>query len=86
MKPDTFAHKSNLNLVAARDLAESYGHAQIAPVHLALALLSDLEGIRRRAVAAAAGGGSENVLTSVERAFTHYFKIFRRKALRPTTF
>ena len=68
MNPDNFTHKSNECLVAARDQAESNGHVQVSPVHVTLALLSDLEGVFRHAIAAASGEGSHNVLTSVEKS------------------
>ncbi|CAI5929116.1 unnamed protein product [Closterium sp. NIES-64] len=51
MDPNSFTHKTNEILVAARELAESNGHAEITPAHVALALLQDEDGVFRHAVA-----------------------------------
>ncbi|GJP29195.1 hypothetical protein CLOM_g19137 [Closterium sp. NIES-68] len=51
MDPNTFTHKTNEILVEARELAESNGHPEITPAHVALALLQDENGVFRHAVA-----------------------------------
>lgn len=56
MNPDKFTHKTNEALVSAHELAINSGHAQITPIHLAIALVSDTNGILRQAVSNAAGG------------------------------
>ncbi|KAJ8626893.1 hypothetical protein MRB53_020200 [Persea americana] len=56
MNPEKFTHKTNEALMSAHELALNSGHAQITPVHLALALISDPSGIFRLAVSSAGGG------------------------------
>lgn len=56
MNPEKFTHKTNEALMSAHELALNSGHAQITPVHLALALISDPNGIFRLAVSSAGGG------------------------------
>ncbi|KAK4776694.1 hypothetical protein SAY86_005382 [Trapa natans] len=66
MNPDKCTHKTNETLVAAHELAMSAGHAQITPLHLAIALLSDQSGIFCQAIK---GIGGEEAAKSVERVF-----------------
>jgi ATP-dependent Clp protease ATP-binding subunit ClpB len=65
MNPANFTHKTNEALAAGQELATNAGHAQYTPVHLALALISDGEGVFRQAVQSA--GGGEEAVNSVER-------------------
>ena len=41
MNPEKFTHKTNETIAAAHELAVNSGHAQITPLHLAGALISD---------------------------------------------
>ncbi|KAL5703538.1 Chaperone protein ClpB1 [Ranunculus cassubicifolius] len=59
MNPDNFTHKSNEALFTAHGLAQDSGHAQLTPLHLAHALVSDDNGIFHQAIANA-GGGDES--------------------------
>jgi len=45
MNPETFTDKTNELLQSARELALDNAHVQALPVHLALALISDQEGL-----------------------------------------
>ncbi len=45
LNPEHFTDKANEIIKAAHDLALDSAHVQITPVHLALALLSDAEGL-----------------------------------------
>ncbi|CAK7322807.1 unnamed protein product [Dovyalis caffra] len=72
MDPGKFTHKTNEALATAHELAISAGHAQITPLHLAVALLSDPSGIFRQAVANA--GGHENSAQAAERVFNQALK------------
>jgi ATP-dependent Clp protease ATP-binding subunit ClpB len=45
MNPEHFTDKTNEVLSKARELALDAAHVQVTPVHLALALLSDQEGL-----------------------------------------
>jgi ATP-dependent Clp protease ATP-binding subunit ClpB len=67
MNPETFTHKTNEALAAARETAAQMGHAQILPAHVFLALLKDPAGLARQAVAQAAGADAGGV-EAVEKA------------------
>nr|DAD40511.1 TPA_asm: hypothetical protein HUJ06_014834 [Nelumbo nucifera] len=43
-------------IVGAHELAMNFGHAQFTPIHKAIALITDPNGILRQAVANAGGG------------------------------
>ncbi|KAL3684679.1 hypothetical protein R1sor_002701 [Riccia sorocarpa] len=68
MNPERFTHKTNEALAAGQEIAANAGHAQYTPIHLALALLQDPEGLFSQAVTGARGEGA---VASVERAFNH---------------
>ncbi|XAR63790.1 hypothetical protein NMG60_11023873 [Bertholletia excelsa] len=72
MNPDKFTHKTNEALAGAHELAMNAGHAQFTPLHLAVALISDPNGIFRQAVSNA--GGGEEAANSVERVFNQAMK------------
>nr|ABB73202.1 heat shock protein 101 [Funaria hygrometrica] len=72
MNPEKFTHKTNEALAAGQELATEAGHAQYTPVHLALALLNDSEGLLRQAIASASGG--DQTLNSVERVLKNTLK------------
>ncbi|GBG79085.1 hypothetical protein CBR_g28800 [Chara braunii] len=65
-RSDQFTYKTTEVLSAAHNLAEEMSHSQITPLHLAVALLNDADGIFQQSVKAAAGGRSDS-LTTVER-------------------
>ncbi|ERN02808.1 chaperone protein ClpB1 [Amborella trichopoda] len=65
MNPDKFTHKTNEALAGAHELAVNSGHAQLTPLHLALALISEAGGIVRQAISNA--GGGEEAANSFER-------------------
>ncbi|WMV21720.1 hypothetical protein MTR67_015105 [Solanum verrucosum] len=67
MNPEKFTHKTNEAIAEAHELAVSAGHAQLTPLHMALALLSDHSGIFWQAIVNAAG--SEETANGVERVF-----------------
>lgn len=72
MDPGKFTHKTNEALATAHELAVGAGHAQITPLHLAVALISDPSGILRQAVANA--GDGENTAQAAERVFNQVLK------------
>lgn len=72
MDPGKFTHKTNEALATAHELAVGAGHAQITPLHLAVALISDSSGILRQAVANA--GDGENTAQAAERVFNQVLK------------
>lgn len=45
MNPDTFTDKTTELITKARELALDNAHVQMTPLHLALALVSDPEGL-----------------------------------------
>ncbi|KAG6548359.1 hypothetical protein Mapa_010138 [Marchantia paleacea] len=71
MNPERFTHKTNEALAAGQEIAINAGHAQYTPLHLAVALLQDPDGLFSQAVAAARGDGA---VSSVERAFNQALK------------
>lgn len=72
MDPGKFTHKTNEALATAHELTVGAGHAQITPLHLAVALISDPSGILRQAVANA--GDGENTAQAAERVFNQVLK------------
>lgn len=72
MNPDKFTHKTNEGIRDAHELAMNSGHAQFTPLHIAVALISDRNGIFHQAIANA--GGGEEAANSVERVFTQAMK------------
>lgn len=72
MDPGKFTHKTNEALATAHELTVGAGHAQITPLHLAVALISDPSGILRQAVANA--GDGENTAQAAERVFNKVLK------------
>lgn len=72
MNPDKFTHKTNESLAGAHEMAMNAGHAQFTPLHLAVALMSDPNGIFRQAVINA--GGGDEAANSVERVYNQAMK------------
>ncbi|RAL40330.1 hypothetical protein DM860_006400 [Cuscuta australis] len=72
MNPDKFTNKTNEALAEAHGLAMNAGHAQFTPLHLAVALLSQHDGILFQAIVNASG--SEETARSVERVFNAAMK------------
>ncbi|XP_047338733.1 chaperone protein ClpB1 [Impatiens glandulifera] len=72
MNPDKFTHKTNEILAGAHDLAVNAGHVQFTPLHIAVALISDHNGVFRQAIVNA--GGNEDAANSVERVFSKAMK------------
>ncbi|GKV35535.1 hypothetical protein SLEP1_g43791 [Rubroshorea leprosula] len=66
MNPDKFTHKTNESIAEAHGLAMNAGHAQFTPLHLAVALISDPNGIFAQAINNAGGG---NAAQEAERVF-----------------
>nr|KJB19417.1 hypothetical protein B456_003G100900 [Gossypium raimondii] len=71
MNPDKFTHKTNEALAGAHELATSNGHAQFTPLHLAVALISDSQGIFYQAIS---NSGGDRVAQSVDRVFNQALK------------
>lgn len=71
MNPDKFTHKTNEALAGAHELALNSGHAQLTPLHLAVALISDPSGIFSQAVASS---GGDNAQKEVETVFNRALK------------
>lgn len=51
MDPRTFTQKVNETLTAAQELASEHSHQQLSPLHVAIVLFEDPEGVARAAVA-----------------------------------
>ncbi|CAN1312255.1 Chaperone protein ClpB1 [Linum perenne] len=73
MDPGKFTHKTNEAIANAHELALTAGHAQIIPLHLAVALITDPAGIFPQAIANSAPAG-EAAAQSVERVFNQVLK------------
>ncbi|KAJ0819675.1 putative AAA+ ATPase domain, chaperonin ClpB, P-loop containing nucleoside triphosphate hydrolase [Helianthus annuus] len=71
MNPDKFTHKTNEALASGHELAMNAGHAQFTPLHIAVALISDANGIFRQAISNA---GGEEAANSAERVFNQALK------------
>ncbi|XP_010276256.1 PREDICTED: chaperone protein ClpB1 [Nelumbo nucifera] len=65
MNPDKFTHKTNEAIAGAHELAMNSGHAQFTPIHMAITLITDPNGILRQAVANA--GCGDEAANSFER-------------------
>ncbi|PIA47891.1 hypothetical protein AQUCO_01400469v1 [Aquilegia coerulea] len=72
MNPENFTHKTNDALLGSHELAQESGHVQFTPIHLALFLISDQNGILYQAISNA--GGSEESAKSVERVLKQAIK------------
>jgi ATP-dependent Clp protease ATP-binding subunit ClpB len=66
LDPNTFTEKSRTALVAAQELAQNHQHPQVEPIHLAVALFSDPDGLARR-LADKVGANSKRVETVLRR-------------------
>lgn len=51
MDPRTFTQKVNETLTAAQELASEHSHQQLSPIHVAIVLFEDPEGVARAAIA-----------------------------------
>ncbi|KAJ0527577.1 putative AAA+ ATPase domain, ATPase, AAA-type, core, Clp, repeat (R) domain, Clp ATPase [Helianthus annuus] len=71
MNPDKFTHKTNEALASGHELAMDAGHAQFTPLHIAVSLISDPNGIFRQAISNA---GGEEAGNSAERVFNQALK------------
>ncbi|KAJ4974367.1 hypothetical protein NE237_007541 [Protea cynaroides] len=71
MNPEKFTHKTNEAIVGAHELAMEAGHAQITPIHLAMALIKEPNGIFRQAISNA---GGEEAANSYERVLKQAMK------------
>ncbi|KAL8230733.1 hypothetical protein R6Q57_000511 [Mikania cordata] len=71
MNPDKFTHKTNEALASGHELAMNAGHAQFTPLHIAVSLISDPNGILRQAITNA---GGEEAGNSAERVFNQALK------------
>ncbi|XP_057823315.2 chaperone protein ClpB1 isoform X2 [Cryptomeria japonica] len=56
MNPEKFANKTNEALASGLELAQEFGHAQVNPIHLAVALIEDASGLLKQAILSAAIG------------------------------
>ncbi|XP_038987617.1 chaperone protein ClpB1 [Phoenix dactylifera] len=74
MNPDKYTHKTNETIVAAHELAINNGHAQITPLHLAIALIGDAGGLFRQAISNASGGAGDSTVASVESVLNRALK------------
>ncbi|KAK6920976.1 Clp ATPase, C-terminal [Dillenia turbinata] len=72
MNPDKFTHKTNEALAGGHELASNAGHAQFTPLHIAVALISEPNGIFWQAISAA--GGGDEAAKAVERVFNQALK------------
>ncbi|KAG9153214.1 hypothetical protein Leryth_021241 [Lithospermum erythrorhizon] len=72
MNPDKFTHKTNEALAGAHELAMNAGHVQFTPLHIAVSLISDPNGIFRQAIVNA--GGSDEAANSVDRVMNQAMK------------
>ncbi|GMI78215.1 heat shock protein 101 [Hibiscus trionum] len=71
MNPDKFTLKTNEALAGAHELAMSNNHAQFTPLHLAVALVSDPNGVFYQAIS---NSGGMNAAQSVDRVFNQALK------------
>ncbi|KAL4440691.1 hypothetical protein ABPG77_000400 [Micractinium sp. CCAP 211/92] len=67
MDPRTFTQKVNETLTAAQELASGHSHQQLSPLHVAIVLFEDPEGVARAAVAKQAAGNANDAINSVLR-------------------
>lgn len=73
MNPDQLSHKTQEALTSAPGLAKSSGHVEFTPVHLALTLLSDTDGILHQFICSAADD-HQTAGKSAQRVFTEALK------------
>ncbi|KAI9088470.1 hypothetical protein K1719_029919 [Acacia pycnantha] len=71
MNHDKFTHKTNEAIAGAHELAMNAGHAQLTPLHLAAALISDPTGIFSQSISSA---GGEEAARAAERVFNQALK------------
>ncbi|XP_065878572.1 chaperone protein ClpB1 [Euphorbia lathyris] len=71
MDPGKFTYKTNEILASAHELAISGGHAQLTPLHLAVALITDSSGIFSQAIS---NSGGESASQSAQRVFNNALK------------
>ncbi|KAL4457526.1 hypothetical protein ABPG75_012391 [Micractinium tetrahymenae] len=67
MDPRSFTQKVNETLTAAQELASENSHQQLSPVHVAVVLFEDPEGVARAAIAKQAVGSPNDAINSVLR-------------------
>ena len=78
MDPNKFTQKTHEAIRAASELAQDNGHAQISPVHLAIALFEDPEGLAKQAVLRE---GNDETLRSILRVLKK--KLVRQPSVDP---
>ena len=78
MDPNKFTQKTHEAIRAASELAQDNGHAQISPVHLAIALFEDPEGLAKQAVLRE---GNDETLRSILRVLKK--KVVRQPSVEP---
>ena len=78
MDPNKFTQKTHEAIRAASELAQDNGHAQISPVHLAIALFEDPEGLGKQAVLRE---GNDETLRSILRVLKK--KLVRQPSVEP---
>ncbi|CAL5327056.1 unnamed protein product [Camellia sinensis] len=83
MNPIEFTQTTNEAIVEAHDLALFAGHVQFTPVHVAVALISDHNGIFRQAILNASG--SEEAPNLVKRIFNQAMEKFPSQNPPPDT-
>ncbi|EEF47772.1 chaperone protein ClpB1 [Ricinus communis] len=71
MDPGKFTHKTNEALASAHELAISAGHAQLTPLHLAVALITDPNAIFSQAISNA---GGESASQAAQRVLNNAIK------------
>jgi ATP-dependent Clp protease ATP-binding subunit ClpB len=67
LNPENFTEKTNEILVAARELAAEHQHVQLTPLHVALALFTDQDGLAR-SIAQKAGVDPQSVERALRKA------------------
>lgn len=72
MNPEKFTNKTNEALASGLQFAQEYRHAQVNPIHLAVALIEDASGLLKQAILSA-GSGDQSV-ESVKRVLRRYLK------------
>ncbi|WCJ35852.1 Chaperone protein ClpB [Euphorbia peplus] len=83
MDPGKFTHKTNEALASAHELAMSGGHAQLTPLHLAVALITDPTAIFSQAICNA---GGESASQSAQRVFNNAIKKLPSQSPAPDEF
>ncbi|WVZ68855.1 hypothetical protein U9M48_017739 [Paspalum notatum var. saurae] len=85
MDPADFTHKTGEALTSAHVIASAAGHAQITPLHLAVALAADRSGVLRQAIAHASGGNDIAAADSFERVVASALKRLPSQSPPPDT-